>query len=222
MPKIHWISPAAFLALIVLLAPDRALAAPKVCTLHLPGPCPGGRCAVTADINEDGSVDNGDLEIVLAAWGPATADTAADVNHDGKVGCFDRGFVLGNWGSCPEVDPDLTGDEIVDCRDLDALIHAFGDCSIDVNQNGIWDAEDPSLDVDNNGLVTLNDVELVACFFGLAGSGPHLDFDGNGRVGPEDQQIVAAHLNQECRFDLDQSGGVDPMDVHVVIERWGG
>ena len=167
MPKIRLIFPAVFPVLIVLLAPDRALAAPPVCTLHLTGPsCPGGNCVLSADVNGDGVVDEEDLEIVLGAWGPAVSNTAADVNHDGKVGCFDRIFVLGNWGPCAEAGADLTGDGMVDCRDVIAMLSGYGDCFIDANEDGKWGAGDPSLDVDNSGLVTQQDVYLVACFSG--------------------------------------------------------
>ena len=223
MPKIRLIFPAAFLVLIVLLAPDRALAEPTVCTLHLTGNCPGGNCVLSADVNGDGVVDDEDLESVLGAWGPAASHTAADVNHDGEVGCFDRAFVLGNWGPCAEAGADLTGDGGVDCRDVIAMLTGYGDCFSDANGNGKWDAGDPSFDVDNSGLVTQHDVHLVACFFGPAVTGyPNVDFDGNGRVELKDQQIVAAHLNQKCLFDLDQNGQIELSDVQVLIEKWGG
>lgn len=223
MPKIHRIFPAALPVLIVLLAPDRALAAPNVCTLHLTGPCPGGNCVLSADVNGDGVVDAEDLGMVVRDWGTAASGTTADVNHDGVVGCFDRAFVLGNWGLCAEAGADLTGDGVVDCRDVKALLTGYGNCFVDANQNGKWDAGDPSFDVDNSGLVTWHDVALVACLFGPAGTAYlNVDFNGDGRVDVEDQQIVAAHLNQKCPFDLDQDGGVGMSDIQVLMEKWGG
>ncbi|MEY2796355.1 MAG: hypothetical protein RIR10_2071, partial [Planctomycetota bacterium] len=49
------------------------------------------------DINGDGSVDAGDLAILLGAWGTALA--SADLNYDGSVGAADLAVLLARWGA---------------------------------------------------------------------------------------------------------------------------
>ena len=56
-------------------------------------PCP-------ADLNHDGSVNGGDLGILLGAWG-ACSGCAADLNQDGVVNGADLGVMLAAWGACP-------------------------------------------------------------------------------------------------------------------------
>ena len=53
------------------------------------------------DLNEDGFVGQGDLDIVLSQWGrtgPGILDPRADVNGDEFVGQYDLDQVLENWG----------------------------------------------------------------------------------------------------------------------------
>jgi len=49
-----------------------------------------------ADVNGDGSVDGGDLALVLGYWGSSAA--GPDINGDGIVDGMDIAIVLGNWG----------------------------------------------------------------------------------------------------------------------------
>ncbi|MFO0872412.1 MAG: GC-type dockerin domain-anchored protein [Phycisphaerales bacterium] len=62
----------------------------NVCVMPAPGGCP-------ADINGDGTVDGGDLGLLLAAFGGGSV--AADVNQDGTVDGSDLGIVLAAWGT---------------------------------------------------------------------------------------------------------------------------
>jgi hypothetical protein len=52
-----------------------------------------------ADLNDNGSVDGGDLGVLLGAWG--TASATADLNVDGIVDGADLAMFLGAWGPCP-------------------------------------------------------------------------------------------------------------------------
>jgi len=61
----------------------------------IPDPCASGACP--ADLNLDGSVDGGDLGILIAKWG--TSD--GDVNGDGASDGQDLGVMLSVWGPCP-------------------------------------------------------------------------------------------------------------------------
>jgi hypothetical protein len=57
---------------------------------HEPSPCP-------SDFNGDGSVDGGDLGILLSQWG---LPGAADLDGNGTVDGADLGLLLGAWGAC--------------------------------------------------------------------------------------------------------------------------
>jgi hypothetical protein len=72
---------------------------------------PAASCVITAayavtelpgDLNDDGFVGQGDLNIVLSQWGKGGAeitDPRADANHDNFVGQGDLNVVLAGWGS---------------------------------------------------------------------------------------------------------------------------
>ena len=55
---------------------------------------------VPGDINEDGTVNIGDLLLLLAAWGPCTDcdNCPADLNGDCTVGVADLLILFANWG----------------------------------------------------------------------------------------------------------------------------
>jgi hypothetical protein len=57
-------------------------------------------CDCLTDMTGDGSVNGGDLGVVLNAWGLADAQGTGDVNHDGVVDGADLALVLGSWGPC--------------------------------------------------------------------------------------------------------------------------
>ena len=52
--------------------------------------------AVDPDLNADGSVDGGDLGLLLAAWG--STDASLDLDGDGLIGGGDLGLLLAAWG----------------------------------------------------------------------------------------------------------------------------
>lgn len=57
-----------------------------------------GFCAI-GDFDEDGTVDGGDLGVLLGAWGTCTQSPClADLNCDGEVDGADLGMFLGEWG----------------------------------------------------------------------------------------------------------------------------
>jgi len=60
------------------------------------------------DLNNDGSVDSGDLTIVLSAWGPCgnpQQPCIGDFNQNGSISGYDLNFILGTWGPCPVTPP---------------------------------------------------------------------------------------------------------------------
>ena len=60
----------------------------------------GGSC--DADFNQDGSLDGGDLAMLLADWGQSGPGVSTDLDQDGVVGPGDLGIFLSSFGSsCP-------------------------------------------------------------------------------------------------------------------------
>ena len=57
---------------------------------------PGKIVTCTGDLNEDGSVDGGDMGLLLSAWNTPEAD----LNDDGTTDGADMGLLLTYWGSC--------------------------------------------------------------------------------------------------------------------------
>ena len=51
-----------------------------------------------ADVTGNGTVDGGDLAIVLGGWGGAVT---SDLNNDGTTNGADIAVILGAWGPCP-------------------------------------------------------------------------------------------------------------------------
>ena len=68
-------------------------------TYDVPTEEPGMPATLDGDLNDDGFVGQGDLDIVLGAWGTTPpSDTRADPNDDNFVGQADLDAVLGDWG----------------------------------------------------------------------------------------------------------------------------
>jgi len=84
---------------------SRALSCAEVRCLYLdPGSTANGAPAPTADLNGDGSVNGGDLGLLLAGWGECTAGGCADgcvgdLDCSGTVDGSDLGSLLAAWGT---------------------------------------------------------------------------------------------------------------------------
>lgn len=59
----------------------------------------GAAAQCNGDINNDLSVDGGDLGMLLGSWG--SGDPATDLSGDGTTDGADLGVLLGLWGPCP-------------------------------------------------------------------------------------------------------------------------
>lgn len=83
----------------------RALSCAEVRCLYLaPGSTANGAPSPTADLNGDGSVNGGDLGLLLAAWGECTASACdsgcvGDLDCSGTVDGSDLGALLAAWGT---------------------------------------------------------------------------------------------------------------------------
>jgi hypothetical protein len=54
-----------------------------------------------ADADDSGSVDTGDILLILSFWGDCPAPCPADVDGSGAVDVGDILLVIANWGDCP-------------------------------------------------------------------------------------------------------------------------
>ncbi|MCZ6651493.1 MAG: hypothetical protein O7D91_00475 [Planctomycetota bacterium] len=61
--------------------------------------CTVRRLFCRGDLDGDGTVDSGDLAILLGNWGSCEG-CPADLNCDGEVDGADLAILLGNWGPC--------------------------------------------------------------------------------------------------------------------------
>ncbi len=60
----------------------------------------GGTTAIPGDLNGDGTVNSGDLDLVRGNWGEIVAPNSnGDANGDGFVNSADLDIVRGNWGA---------------------------------------------------------------------------------------------------------------------------
>ena len=59
-------------------------------------------CQCRADLNRNGSVEAGDLGLLIAAWGTdGSVIEDSDLDGDGVVRSSDLGLLLSAWGLCP-------------------------------------------------------------------------------------------------------------------------
>ena len=52
----------------------------------------------SSDINNDGSVDVFDFNLLMVKWGSVSQNILADINCDGSVDVFDFNLLMVNWG----------------------------------------------------------------------------------------------------------------------------
>jgi hypothetical protein len=77
-----------------------------------------------------------------------------------------------------------------------------------------------SFDVNNDGIVDGDDLNLVTCLLEPSSESlPLVDFDGSGEVDQADLAKVKEALGAICH-DPDQNGKIGWPDVYVLIERW--
>lgn len=101
----------------------------------------GSAAECPADFDRSGSVDGGDLAVVLAAW----STPGADLDGNGVTDGADLALVLAAWGACG---PDCDGDGISDAAEIAA---GAGDCNVD----GVPDDCQGLSDCDGDGVLDL-------------------------------------------------------------------
>lgn len=151
------------------------------------------------DLNNDGIIDQWDLHILLAYWGPfcECEPNSPDVNNDGIVNVDDLLDELAHWGPCNEDCVwDLTCDNMVNDCDV-AVVEAFwnaegtiflfrspdlnGDCVVDVMDLLLLLAEWSQRDPEYGGQINIDDVLAIVESFGQQSDHIH-DLTNDGRI----------------------------------------
>lgn len=83
----------------------------------------------------------------------------------------------------------------------------------DVNNDGVINYKD--FDLDNDGMVTANDVVIVQQFINF--TNPRCDFNRDGRIDETDVEIIEAWLGEGrmALYDMNKDGKVDWRDLDV-------
>lgn len=98
------------------------------------GSCDACNAACPCDVNNDGTVDQLDLQQIQAAFGACSGLCCEDLNGDGVVNLIDIQIWLACDGSCgpnpcsPDCPCDVNGDGVVDGADLQTIQDNFGVC----------------------------------------------------------------------------------------------
>lgn len=109
---------------------------------HFALPCP-----VLGDLDDDGDVDDDDKALIRQAYG-CGVDCKADLDHNGVLGGGDVDVLLCRWGpveSAADERADLDGNQAVDALDLTLLLGAAPldpRCRGDIDGDGTIDTPD--------------------------------------------------------------------------------
>ena len=140
----------------------------------------GKICRCIGDVDENGRVDEGDIQRILDCFQGECSELdpgqpldeecsesigcPEDVNHNHFVGRDDIQVTLAHWGPCP-LDGDVNGDGEANQEDAEAVLEDIGrDCRTDLDRSGrvggndlaiaeaVWGPhDDPNLGADLDG-----------------------------------------------------------------------
>ena len=118
-----------------------------------------------ADFNRDDTIDQADLDFLLALLGSACTEynpdaCLADLNHDGGVYLDDVANLLTEWGPCSCSPADFNGDGQVDDTDLELLLNVLGDACTPERPNACF------ADLNNDGAVGVDDMAEIFTYWG--------------------------------------------------------
>ena len=172
----------------------------------------------SADVDGNGSVGGGDLDVIRTHWGQAVIEgdlTRGDISGDGFVGADDLDMLRGQWGQDVFIDGIFGVDLLT--GGLDWLAPDLGDpwfqqvhCDFrnwDTGQGTIYFDLTPDLDLvvgqlgdlDGNGFVSSGDLDIIRANWGQTvtpGSLLSGDPSGDGFVGGDDLNFVRAHWGE--------------------------
>ena len=128
------------------------------------------------DLNGDGKVDMGDLELIVYNWLQTGSDIPGDINSDNIVNFIDFAEFATDWPVIPEP-ADLNGDGAVDMGDLELIVYNWlqtgPDITGDINSDDIvnfidfaefatgWPVIPKPADLNGDGKVDMGDLELI-------------------------------------------------------------
>ncbi len=139
------------------------------------------RSASPCDLDGDGVVDDADVMIVLDFSGTSCLDCVADFSDDGNVGSEDRLILEGTYGS--DCRPDLTRDGQVD---------VFDSAVLEIYAGGSPSPASERADLNGDAVVDGSDLSLLVESFGM-----------------------------DCRPDLNRDGAVNIWDLGLLHAAWG-
>ena len=178
---------------------------------------------IEGDLDGDGFVTEKDKEILKKMIaGTEAINDKADLNGDGKVNIEDGNLIA----LILKTRYDINGDVIIDNNDLVLLenmiagTEAIND-KADFNGDGLVNAKDLNLlkayfyDIDENGIVDNNDVELLnKMIAGREAINDKSDLNGDGRVNGTDANLLKAYL--VTVYDINGDGSVNNDDVELL------
>lgn len=202
----------------------------------------GSTCGnrLIGDVDGSGVVDSSDLSEMLSAYG--TTDDAGDINQDGDVDDLDLDLLQANWGATlgRRLLGDVNGDNIVDSKDISVILAEWGTGASAADMNGDNEVGRFELeivrarygktagqqlfgDVTGNGLVDHIDGLLVRANIGTYQS--QFDVDGDGKVTTTDHAYTLASAgliaSDNLSGDINGDWIVDAVDLDIVQAAWG-
>jgi Ca2+-binding EF-hand superfamily protein len=168
---------------------------------------------LTGDVNGDRLVDDMDIDLIEAHLGSSWAQ--ADLNGDGTVNVGDLMLVLSASGdsSAQRLIGDISGDGLVDAVDQDLLTASFGSeyTQADVDANGSINTSDlmellsawgetygSELVGDIDGSCSVDETDIALYVATLGSSWAQADLDGDGIVATSDNLILLENFGAVC------------------------
>ncbi len=158
-----------------------------------------------------------------------------DLTGDHQVDYDDVGVLVARFGACGGCQADFNENGFVGRGDLLILLGNWGDCGVkgDLNDDGGVDVQDLDqvtadlglqcrIDLDHNGRVAGIDQHLAEmAWFGDPDYHPMADIDESGGLDPTDLLVVVRANGTDCSSDVNHDGSVDSLDVDMICELAG-
>ncbi|HSE35614.1 MAG TPA: hypothetical protein VLB83_05865 [Candidatus Paceibacterota bacterium] len=196
----------------------------------------GASSTVYFDLSLDGRADNHDVKIVTDAINSMSYSAYADMDVSGNLDALDLSLIRAFLWRNPEIMLDLTLDGRVDNFDVELLANAMSsmsyDAYFDIDASGQVEVLDlmqirtalaPKTDIlydlNKDGVVTNDDLRLVATALLSPSYSPYADLDASGQVEVRDLTLIRAAIQMRGDTyvaDLDVNGNINRFDREIV------